>query len=157
MRRHAFVALAVAFAAALLYAAAPGPSLALDSVADQKQEVITSGFAAAGTFAQTFLPGRSGQLTSVDLYLWSDVAANVSVSVAGTDKNGFPAGGALASKTDVVQAQGWYSFPFAAPPSVVAGTRYAIELTMTSTKGGAFGSTAGWYARGRRCCSSRPG
>ncbi len=83
---------------------------------------------------QTFTAGISGSLTGVELYLTAldaTTPATLTVEIESTT-SGVPSGTVLASTTvatsDISFSAGWVSATFATPPTVTAGTMYAITL-----------------------------
>jgi len=76
--------------------------------------------------AQTFTAGKSGLLSGVDLYM-NGGNAPISVTIEGTS-SGHPDGNVMATSGTGTppSAANWVPFSFANPPSVTAGTMYAI-------------------------------
>jgi hypothetical protein len=90
--------------------------------------------------AQTFVPGLSGALGTVQVHTNTFVApavvvvpnvTNVTVAIVATDGSGFPTGSALATQTVSPADPGWTTVTFGSPTNVVAGTKYAIELSQS--------------------------
>jgi hypothetical protein len=86
------------FAGILLLGLMPGPCLAAETV-DQSNEGSNDALCGPGTFAQTVTVGRTGKLTSVDLYLEEIIKQYTVVSIYLLDFTGKPTGLALASAT----------------------------------------------------------
>jgi hypothetical protein len=83
---------------------------------------------------QTFTAGISGTLTGVELFLNrldATAPANLTIQIESTS-NGDPSGTVLASATvatsSIPTTAGWVGVTFATPPTVAAGTVYAITL-----------------------------
>lgn len=110
------------------------PGLALAGTLDQQQTVTFSGGYSIGTnqaVAQTFTAGLSGQIDQVDLHLEKSAATTAPLTVEIRPVSGVaPADTALASTSvpasGVSETSAFVPVTFAAQPSVVAGTQYAI-------------------------------
>lgn len=83
---------------------------------------------------QTFTAGISGTLTGVELFLYTldaNVPSNLTIRIESTS-SGLPSGTVLATATvatsSIPTTAGWVSATFATPPTVAAGTAYAITL-----------------------------
>ena len=88
--------------------------------------------------AQMVTPGITGVLSSVQLNLWNTgtPAAGVTVSIRAAS-GGLPTGSDLASvlipNSTIPLVGGWVTAAFTSPPSVTAGTQFAIVFSSTST------------------------
>jgi len=150
----------------------PG-SVILGKPNEQNQTISNSGAAFSNTSwaAQTFQPQVSGQLTQVDLAMFcsacSGVNPNVIVSIRNTSSDVPTAGPDLATATITGFSSGagqYYSAVFSSPPTLTAGTRYAIVFRLVSPRTTGTQaylvsnqSTAGPYANGRRATSVNSG
>jgi hypothetical protein len=126
------------FAGILLLGLMPGPALAAETV-DQSNEGSNYDLCGPGTFAQTVTVGRTGKLTSVDLYLEEIIKQYTVVSIYLLDFTGKPTGLALASKTVSVTTKRWYHVAFSPQVSFNSGWSFAIVFPVTS-HGCGFGS-----------------
>jgi hypothetical protein len=113
---------------------------AVDPATLDQQQLDTSAngayWGSVYTLAQTFTPAASGTLTAVSLNVGVNTpdAVNVVPAVAGdatvgiyATSTGIPTGSALATGTIAAGGiPGWYDLEFASPPTVAAGTLYAI-------------------------------
>jgi hypothetical protein len=129
----------VVFSAFLLVALLPGTASAtvLGSL-DQSNDPASSnppGIGTPGQIAQTFTAGKTGYLTEIQLFLVG--SGTITASIEPTS-GGLPTGVVLASSSESWDGIGWVEFPFAAPASVISGTKYAIVFNT-----GANGSTEG--------------
>ncbi len=119
--------------------------------------VTSSGFGVNATAwaGQTFVPSATGKLTNVDLDLFcsgcTGTTPNLTVSIrATTGSPALPTGPDLASATIAGFSNSgavYYSAGFASPPTVTAGTTYAIVLRAVSNP------SAGTYAYVCSCTS----
>ncbi|HTP10971.1 MAG TPA: carboxypeptidase-like regulatory domain-containing protein, partial [Anaerolineae bacterium] len=136
---------------------------------DQQNTNLTTyvGFNNTAWAGQTFQSPYTGQLVQVDLYLYCDVCTgtppNITVSIRNTTGN-LPTGADLATATVsnfTTSSDGFLSAVFAAPPTLTAGTRYAIILRAASayTNGTLYytRSTGSVYANGRQVTSANSG
>ncbi|HEX6163367.1 MAG TPA: carboxypeptidase-like regulatory domain-containing protein [Vicinamibacterales bacterium] len=102
---------------------------------DQRNLTVTSngfGFSSTAWVAQTFVPAVTGTLKRVDLDLFcsgcTGTTPNITVSIRATNGTS-PVGADLATATIPGFSSGgggFFSAVFAAPPTLTAGTRYAI-------------------------------
>ena len=154
-------------------ASSPG-DLVLAKPNEQNQNISTSGFSFSNTSwaAQTFQPQVTGQLTQVDLAMFcsgcSGTNPNVTVSIRNTSGD-LPTGADLATATIPGFSSGagqYYSAVFSSPPTLTAGTRYAIVFRLVSARAAGTGVQAyltsvaggtGPYANGRRASSGNSG
>ncbi len=139
-------------------------------VLDQQNTSVTSsgfGFTSTSWVGQTFTVGATGALTRVDLDLFcsgcTGTTPNITVSVRATSSN-LPTGADLASATISGFSSGAASFlsaVFASPPSLTAGTVYAIVVRAVSNpSAGTYAyvvSSGSPYAGGRGVTSSNSG
>jgi len=139
---------------------------------EQNQSISSSGFGFTTTSwaAQTFQPQVTGQLTSVDLALFcsgcSGANPNITVSIRNTSSD-VPTGADLATATIPGFSSGagqYYNAAFSSPPTLTAGTRYAIVFRLaaartTGTQAYLTSASAGNgpYANGRRATSTNSG
>ena len=158
----------------------PGQVIILNTPAvDQQQTVnLGTGFGFTNTawVAQTFTAGASGQLISADVYMFcsgcSGTNPNITLSVrasTGTGSTGLPTGSDIASATiagfNDSAAGGYHSVTFASPPTLTAGTQYALVLRATASRTGVYAYTVSNtatgstnpYSGGRRSTSSNSG
>ena len=108
------------------------------TVDQQNTSVTINGFGFTSTFwaGQTFTAGVTGQLTRVDLDLFcsgcTGTTPSITVSIrATTGSPAVPAGADLATATIAgfkSGSGGYFTASFGAPPTLTAGTRYAIVL-----------------------------
>ncbi len=138
---------------------APGDVTLLDTpTADQQNtSVTTSGFGITSTswVAQTFTAGITGQMTQADLNLFcsgcTGTTPNLTVSIrATTGSPASPTGGDLATATIPgfnSGSGGFYSAVFTSPPTLTAGTKYALVVRPDSNP------SAGTYAYVCSCTS----
>jgi hypothetical protein len=136
MRRR-IVALATCL---LLLNLVAGPAWASSAVLDQSNS-WAPGYDVGGpaNLAQTFTAGKTGSLTSVELYL---VGTGTVYAVLDGATNGLlghpivPIAPPLASAHATVSASGsWVKFTFSAPANVVTGNYYAIAFSPTVSNG----------------------
>jgi len=145
--------------------------LAKPNIDQQNLTVSTSGFGFSNVawVAQTFTPAVTGQLTRVDLDLFcascSGANPNITVSIRNTTGD-VPSGADLATATIPgfnSPSGGFFAANFGAPPTLTAGTRYAIVFRLVAARIGTQAyvtSTAGGqgpYANGRRATSANSG
>src|SRR5262249_32985242 len=125
---------------------------------DQQNLTVTNsgfGFTSTSWAAQTFTPAVTGQLTRADLDLFcascTGTTPNLTVSVrATTGATPVPTGADLATATITgfnSGAGGFFSAIFGTPPTLTAGTRYALVLRAVSNP------SAGTYAYVCSCTS----
>jgi hypothetical protein len=136
---------------------------------DAQSTVETQGFAFSNTawVAQTFTPTVTGQVTKVEADLFCSACTgtppNVTMSIRNAASN-LPTGADLAVGSTAFSnsdAGGFYSISFTTPPTLTAGTQYALVIRMA----GAYAtgtpayitSTTSAYAGGRRTLSSNSG
>ena len=116
---------------------------------------------------QTFTAGVTGQLTKADFTLFCNACTttvNLTASVRATSA-GLPTGADIASTTVAGSTSGsaaTYTATFASPPTLVAGTVYALlirPVSNTTGGGGYFGirSSPGTYAAGSRVTTTDSG
>ncbi len=135
------------------------------------------GFSSASWAGQTFTPAVTGKLTRADLYLFcsncSAISPNITVSIrATTGTTPVPTGPDLASGTiagfNDGAAGGFHTVNFASPPTLNAGTRYAVIFRLASSfSSGTMAytcscATTGYvnsnpYANGQRVVSTNSG
>ncbi|HEX3143780.1 MAG TPA: carboxypeptidase regulatory-like domain-containing protein [Pyrinomonadaceae bacterium] len=152
-------------------AGSPGDvSLANPATLDQQNTSVTNsgfGFNVTSWAGQTFQPAVTGQLTRADLDLFcascTGTAPNVIVSVRATSGD-LPTGGDLATATITGFNSGsavFYSANFASPPTLIAGTRYALVFRpVANPSAGTYAyvvSTGNSYANGRWVASGNAG
>ena len=151
----------------------PGDVILLNApnIDQQNTNVSNSGFSFTSTSwaGQTFTPAVTGQLTRVDLDLFCSACSgtnpNVTVSIrATTGSPAVPTGSDLATATIAgfsSGAGGYFAANFGSPPTLTAGTRYAVIFRLVSNR--ATGtqayvtSTANPYANGQRVTSANSG
>src|SRR5262249_7773194 len=152
----------------------PGDVILLNAanLDQQNTNVSTSGFGFTNTAwaGQTFTPAVTGQLTRVDLDLSCAVCSganpNIALAVGATNASLLPTGADLATATIPGFSGvfgGFFSANFASPPTLTAGTRYAIIFRLVSPRTTGTGtqvyavSTASTYASGHRVTSANSG
>ncbi len=130
----------------------PGNVILLNAAnVDQQNLNVTNsgfGFNATNWIAQTFQAGVTGQLSRVDLNLFcsgcTGTFPNLTVSIRATNVGtGLPTGADLATATIPgfnSGAGGFFAANFASPPTLTAGTKYAIVVRPVSNP------SAGIYA-----------
>jgi uncharacterized repeat protein (TIGR01451 family) len=122
-------------------AVSPGDVLLLkpDLIDQQNTTLGTSGVGITTTTwgGQTFTPATSGLLTKVDINLFcsgcTGTTPNLTLSLRATS-GGLPTGADLASATVTGFSSGaavFYTATFGTPPSLTAGTQYAIVIRPT--------------------------
>jgi hypothetical protein len=133
MDRFPVTRLVVAMLVALAALAIPARAVAAE-VVDQANVPASDPNSRVGWYAvaQTFTVGKSGRLTSADV--WTDnisgPAPQMKVEIRPTDGNGIPTSTVLASATTTITAAtAGGSFKLATPPWVIAGEKYALVLT----------------------------
>ncbi|HBB95950.1 MAG TPA: hypothetical protein DC054_11225, partial [Blastocatellia bacterium] len=120
----------------------PGDITLSRSSLDQKNTTIgTSGVGITITTygGQTFTPAVSGNLTKVDINLFcsgcTGTTPNLTLSLRNTS-GGLPTGADIASATITGFSNGgvasYFTATFASPPTLTAGTRYAIVIRPTA-------------------------
>jgi len=147
----------------------PGDVLLLNAASlDQDNPSVTgsAGFTSTSWFSQGFTPGVTGQLAQADLYLLcngcSGTTPNITVSIRATTGQ-VPTGADLATATIPGFSSGSGSFvsaTFASPPTLTAGTRYAIVVRPVSNPSAGtyeYGTSGNVYAGGRLATSSDSG
>jgi hypothetical protein len=146
----------------------PGDVILNPATLDQQNTTIGSNGASFGatTFAgQTFTPAVTGSLAAVDVNLFcfgcSGTFPNLTLSVRATS-GGLPTGADLATTTIPGFNSGaatYYTGTFASPPTLTAGTRYALIIRPVSnpsagnyaiTRSGGASTGADVYAGGDR-------
>jgi hypothetical protein len=127
-----------------------------------------TGFGTPNWTGQTFIPAVTGQLLKVDFQLFGNgvnaPAPNLTLSIRNTS-GGLPTGADLATATTpgVLNAEGTVTrtASFAAPPTLTAGTTYAIILRPVSAPSGSgyfwIRSSPSTYASGSRVLSADSG
>ncbi|HKQ51821.1 MAG TPA: MBG domain-containing protein, partial [Pyrinomonadaceae bacterium] len=151
-------------------ATTPGSvTLATSQAVDAQSTTETQAFGFSNTswFGQTFTPTVSGKATQVALDLFcsscTGTPPNVVISIRNAASN-LPTGADLASASIPFSnsaSGGFYTATFTTPPTLTAGTQYAIVVRMA----GAYAtgtpayvtSTASAYAGGRRTTSANSG
>jgi hypothetical protein len=137
---------------------------------DQQNLTVTSngfGFTSTGWAGQTFTPSVTGQLTRVDVDLFcsgcTGTTPNITVSVRATSSD-LPTGADLATATISGFSSGsggFFAANFASPPTLTAGTRYALVIRAVSNpSAGTYAyvvSQNNVYASGRRVTSANSG
>ena len=153
-----------------------GVTLQGGAVVDQQNTTVTNsgfGFNSTSWGGQTFTPSVSGQVTQVDIYLFSSgvtgTTPNITVSLrATTGSPAVPAGADLATASIPGFNNGfggYYTATFATPATVTSGTQYAIIFRAVSNPSsgtyayvGSFASpNSNPYAGGSRVTSSNSG
>ncbi|MEP6740891.1 MAG: carboxypeptidase regulatory-like domain-containing protein [bacterium] len=152
----------------------PGNVILLNAANVDQQNLTVSnsgyGFTNTSWAAQTFQPAVTGQLTRVDLDLFCSACSganpNITVSIRATSGD-LPTGADLATATIPGFSSGsggFFTANFASPPTLTAGTRYAIVFRLVSartTGTQAYVTSAvggqGPYANGRRATSTNSG
>ena len=135
--------------------------------AQSTTETQAFGFSNTAWFGQTFTPTVTGQATQVALDLFCSTCTgtppNVVISIRNAAGN-LPTGADLASASipfSNSDAGGFYTATFTTPPTLTAGTQYAIVVRMAaaySTGTPAYiTSTASAYGGGRRTTSNNSG
>ena len=116
-----------------------GPAWASSAVLDQSNNWVP-GYDVAGpaSLAQTLTAGRTGTLTSVELYLVGTGTVYAQLDGATNGLFGhsgvIPLAPALATAHATVSAGGsWVKFTFSAPAKVVTGNYYAIAFSPTAS------------------------
>ena len=142
-----------------------------ENIEQQNTNVSNSGFGFTSTSwaGQTFTPAITGQLTRVDLDLFcsgcSGTNPNITVSIRATSGSpAVPTGPDLTTGTIVgfsSPAGIFYSASFTSPPTLTAGTRYAVIFRLVSNRTTGtqvyLVSSANPYANGQRVTSSDSG
>lgn len=138
-----------------LFTGVTGGHAAATPVKDQANEGPAAGTAAGGGFAQTFVPGLTGEMTSVEINLHycnfeGDVSGTIPVELRTTDVDGKPTETVLGSTSippggePGTCSRVWREATFDPAPSVEAGTLYAIVTGMApGTTYPQFGFTSG--------------
>ena len=88
-------------------------------------------------FAQTFTAGSTGLLTDLEVSISNadHMVTDGVVEIQRVDAEGYPTGMAIASTTFAPNPpNGWLSLSFAAPASVISGTKYAFVATITPSE-----------------------
>jgi uncharacterized repeat protein (TIGR01451 family) len=156
-------------------AASPGDVVLGKPDLDQQNTTLgTSGVGITTTTwgGQTFTPSRSGQLTAVDINLFcsgcTGTTPNLTLSLRATS-GGLPTGADLASATVTGFNNGaavFYTATFGTPPSLTAGTLYAIVIRPTAnpspgtyalTRSGTATAGSNVYAGGTRVSGATSG
>ena len=112
------------------------PAFAVNSL-DQSQEINNTNATLYHPdfhtkLAQSFTPGVSGQLDKISVYLGNSAGSTSPVTAEIRAYSGGPNETILASTSVVVPYNfggAWTDFVFSSPPSLTAGTAYAIVLT----------------------------
>ena len=128
----------------LLVALLPGSTMALApaEVLDQSNTSVPNSTDAANDLAQTFTAGKTGLLTTVQLYMsYGAQPDGVMITVLiYTTAGGLPTGSILGGRSALPTATAdWVTFPLSSPVPVTAGQTYAIVFN-TSADGKAWGS-----------------
>ena len=134
--------------AALVLGLMPGSAIAGGGV-DQSAAAHDKKFGGPRTLAQTVTVGVTGQLTGVDLYMYETNDTKMTVSIMFLDRiTGLPIGSVQASATvTILFSERWYHCEFATPVSMIAGGRFAIVFSVTSS--GVAYASLGSYANGQ--------
>ncbi len=121
--------------------ASPGDVVLAKPDIDQQSTTLgTSGVGITTTTwgGQTFTPSRSGTLTAADINLFcsgcTGTTPNLTLSLRATS-GGLPTGADLAAATITGFSSGaaaFYTATFSSPPSLTAGTQYAIVIRPTA-------------------------
>jgi hypothetical protein len=118
-----------------------GPAWATSEVLDQSNN-WAPGYDVGGpaSLAQTFTAGKTGTLTSVELYLVGTGTVYAELDGATNGLLGYssviPIAPALATAHATASASGsWVKFTFSAPANVVTGNYYAIAFSPTASNG----------------------
>ncbi|HEY0321747.1 MAG TPA: carboxypeptidase regulatory-like domain-containing protein [Pyrinomonadaceae bacterium] len=140
---------------------------ALGVDAQSTTETQAFGFSNTAWFGQTFTPTVTGQATQVALDLFCSTCTgtppNVVIAIRNASGN-LPTGADIASASIPFSnsgAGGFYTATFSSPPTLTAGTQYAIVVRMAAAY--ATGtpayvtSTTSAYAGGRRTTSNNSG
>ena len=150
----------------------PGDVLLLSSAnLDQENTTVDGGslsFDSTSWFAQSFTPGVTGQLIQVDIDLLctgcTGTTPNITVSIRAITAGDLPAGADLATATIPgfsSSSDSFYSATFASPPTLTAGTKYAIVVrSVSNPSAGSYAymvSAHNPYSGGRRSLSSDSG
>jgi uncharacterized repeat protein (TIGR01451 family) len=128
----------------------PGNVILLNTATiDQQNTSVTNngfGFTSTSWAGQTFTAGVTGQLTRVDLDLFcfnagndcTGPSPNITVSIRATSGSpAVPTGADLATATIpgfTSAAGGYFSATFSSPPTLIAGTRYAVIFHAVSNQ-----------------------
>jgi hypothetical protein len=130
--------------------ASPGDVLlARPSLDQQSTSLGNSGVGITTTTwgGQTFTPSVNGTLTKVDINLFcsgcSGSNPDLTLSLRATSSN-LPTGADLASATVTgfnLGSSAYYTATFAAPPALVAGTKYALVIRPNATRTGTYALT----------------
>jgi hypothetical protein len=148
----------------------PGDVKLAGAILDQQNLAVTnSGFAfnATNWVGQTFQPAVTGQLTRADVDLFCSgcvgTIPNITVSIRATSGD-LPTGPDLATATIPGFSSGvaiFYTANFAAPPTLTAGTRYALVVRpVANPSAGTYAyvvSASNLYANGRWVVSGNAG
>ena len=129
--------------------------------------VTNSGFGVNSTAwaGQTFIPSVTGQVTQVDLDLFcsgcTGTTPNITVSIrTTTGATPVPTGPDLATGTITgfnSGSGGFFSATFATPPTLTAGTRYAVVFRPVSNpSAGTYAYAIDWFTRTRSWNRTRP-
>jgi hypothetical protein len=142
----------------------PGDVTLLNPVAvDQQNLTVTTngfGFTSTSWVAQTFTPAVTGKLARLDLNLFcsgcTGTTPNLTVSIRATTAAAprVPTGADLAQATIAGFSSGsggFFTATFASPPTLTAGTRYAVVVRPTADP------SAGLYAYVCSCAGTNPG
>ena len=116
----------------------PGSVILLSTPNLDQQNTTLGGFGVSITTTtwggQTFTPAVTGQLTTVDINLFCNgctgTTPNLTLSLSATS-SGLPTGGDLATATIpgfASNISGFYTRTFAIPPTLTAGTMYALLI-----------------------------
>jgi hypothetical protein len=149
----------------------PGDVILLNAAnIDQQNTSVTNsgfGFNSTSWFGQTFTAGVSGQLTRTDVDLFCSACTgttpNITVSIRAASGD-LPTGADLATATIPGFSSGsggFFTANFASPPTLTAGTKYAIVVRAVSNpSAGTYAyviSSMSPYAGGRRSVSGDSG
>ena len=152
----------------------PGQVIILNTPTVDQSQTTNSGSGlsinTSSWVAQTFTPSVSGQLTSADVYMFcvscSGTNPNLTLSLRNATSN-LPSGADIATATvpgfNDNQTGSVHTGTFGSPPTLVAGTQYALVLRSTATRTGSYfyveSNTSGSnpYAGGRGATSSSSG
>jgi hypothetical protein len=150
--------------AILLLSATPGSALGA-VVLDQSNTADPVIYCMDGTYAQTITAGVAGTLTRIDLGV-SDSApggGKIVVQIEGVRRApGYPPNSTpVATGVADVSADGWYTFNLSPAISLLAGGRFAVVVSFTSSQGfhvsgNAYSGGEFWWLSGSTWSSGGP-
>lgn len=131
---------------------APAPVLATAAVIDQRSESIPWEWQLTGDYAQTFTVGKTGTLTAISLWVFSNGHVTVELSIHPLNESGFPNGWPLSSgSSSAVTTDAFLWFSMSPPAYFTAGQHLAIVIHVVPNapyKCDVRGSDANPYAGG---------